>query len=467
MLVAKVRKTIERYGMFEPGERVGVGLSGGADSTALLSVLHRIAPEMDISLFLIHVNHGLRGGESDHDAAFVEELSRSFGLPLEVETIAPGVLESGRRASIEDRARDLRYRVFESVRRSAGLTKIALGHTMDDQAETVLMKFLRGSGLTGLRGMLPLRDGVFARPLIETTREEVLDYLKSEGLSYVTDSTNVDERYLRNKVRRTVLPFLEETCNPNLREVLVRTADILREEEDLILGLVTDEARKLAVDPSADLVEIDLKAFRVCHRAIQRRLTRECLESRSSWMRERGFEHVESVLSLVNGNNPSAVVDLGGGIWAWREYDRLFIGKSTRKSRDTRETEEPGFCYTVRFPGRTPIKAISKVLSLEMIDAGLVQPPGDLSTVYLNASALKGVLTVRSMLPGDRIQPIGMKGHKKVKDLFIDAKVPRRLRRSIPLLVDERSVIWVWGYCLSERVKIRKGDMTVVKAEII
>ena len=126
-----------------------------------------------------------------------------------------------------------------------------------------------------------------------------------------------------------------------------------------------------------------------------------------------------------------------------------------------------GICYTVRFPGRTPIKAISKVLSLEMIDAGLVQPPGDLRTVYLNAGALKGVLTVRSMLPGDRIQPIGMKGHKKVKDLFIDAKVPRRLRRSIPLLVDERSVIWVWGYCLSERVRIRKGDMTVVKAEII
>ncbi|OPL14858.1 MAG: hypothetical protein AVO39_08505 [delta proteobacterium MLS_D] len=456
-----VLKTIKKYGMIDPKDRVGVALSGGGDSVALLTVLHDLAPRLGFSLVVVHVHHGLRGAESDRDADFVKTLADGLGLPLATGTIPPGVLSGGRGASLEDRARRERYRIFDEIATSHGLTKIALGHTLDDQAETVLMKFLRGAGPAGLRGILPVRDEFFIRPLLETTRREVQEFLDARGIFYVTDSTNEDDCYLRNRIRRRVLPELTELCNPNLAETLGRTAEIFRDEENWLEDMTISAAARLGLRFDRVPVEIDLAKLRDCNRALQRRLIRVCLSSVPVRGPEHGFEHVEAVLSLVEGGNPSGRCDLGGRLEARREYDRLIFDRLPEPDETSVETS---FSCVARCPGVTPIDAIARSLSLEIVDkAGA----GTAGVAFVDMDAIDGSLTVRSMLPGDRIQPLGMKGHKKLKSLFIDAKVPRRRRSRIPLLADASSVIWVPGICLSERVRVRKETRTVVKAEIV
>ncbi|HET57420.1 MAG TPA: tRNA lysidine(34) synthetase TilS [Deltaproteobacteria bacterium] len=460
-MFAKVLKTIKKYGMIDPGERVGVAVSGGSDSVALLTVLHDLVPRGGFSLVVVHVHHGLRGAESDRDADFVKTLADGLGLPLATGTIPPGTLSDGGGASLEDRARRERYRIFDEIGKLHGLTKMALGHTLDDQAETVLMKFLRGAGAAGLRGMLPVRDGFFIRPLLETTRREIQEFLDKRGILYVTDSTNEDDCYLRNRIRRRVLPELAELVNPNLAETLERTAEIFRDEEDWLKEMTNSAADRLGLRFDRVPVEIDLAKLRDCNRALQRRLIKLCLNSVPVGGPERGFEHVEAVLSLVEGDNPSGRLDLGGGLEARREYDRLVVGRRPEPDETTVGTS---FSCVARCPGVTPIDAIARSLSLEMVDkAGA----GTAGIAFMDMDTIDGLLTVRNVLPGDRIQPLGMKGHKKLKSLFIDAKVPRRLRCRIPLLADARSIIWVPGICLSERVRVRKETRAVMKAEIV
>ncbi|MDD5476359.1 MAG: tRNA lysidine(34) synthetase TilS [Syntrophales bacterium] len=470
MILSKVKRTIENHGMIVPGDRVGVALSGGADSVVLLSLLLDLALPLEFSVVIIHVNHGLRGAESERDAAFVEELGRKLSIPVETGRIPPAAVAAKKgRASLEDRARTERYRIFEEIRKKRQLSKIALGHTLDDQAETILMKFLRGAGLAGLRGMLPVRGGLYIRPLLETSREEVLACLRIRGLSCVADSSNSDEQFLRNRIRLTLLPELEVSCNPNLRDTLVRMAVIIRDEEDFLDARAEECLVSLGLRFVEAPLDVKIAPLRGLHRALQRRLVRKCLESMSAAGHERGFDHVEAVLSLMEGVNPSGMAALGDGLIARREYDRIIFEKPDSGKPGVRMEalrQKVIFSRRVNIPGLTPINEISSVLSINIVKAEDVDFSGP-GTAFMDADAFDGPLTVRSTRPGDRIQPLGMDGHKKLKSLFIDEKVPRNLRSGIPVLSDSRSVIWVPGICLSERVKVLTRTRRIVRAELV
>lgn len=467
MILSKVRKTIETQGMIERGDRVGVALSGGADSVALLSLLNDLAAPLGFSIVVIHVNHGLRGAESNRDEAFARQTAGMLSLPMEARTIPSDAMAAGKGGpSLEDRARTERYRIFEELRISLGLSKLALGHTMDDQAETIMMKFLRGSGLAGLRGMLHLREGFYIRPLLDTARRDVLALLEERNLSFVTDSSNADQRFLRNRVRMTVLPGLAASCNPNLVETLCRMAVVIRDEEDCLEGMVRESMASLDLTGAGPPWEIHVTELRALHRALRRRLIRNCLGTSRGVGGEHGFDHVEAVLSLADGDNPSGRVILGGGLRARREYGRLIIEADDSPARGRDPAGVGTFSHPVAIPGVTAIDEISRVISLAMVERGSVDFR-DSRFVFMDADAIDGPLMVRSVLPGDRIQPLGMKGHKTMKSLFIDAKIPRHQRSRIPLLADGRSVIWVPGICLSERVRIDDGTRRIVKADLI
>ncbi|MDO9515193.1 MAG: tRNA lysidine(34) synthetase TilS [Syntrophales bacterium] len=454
----KARNTIEKHAMLTPGDRVGVAVSGGADSVALLHVLANLAPEYTLELFVLHLNHGIRGEESDRDEAFVRKLAGSMGIPFTSERVSIPELRIERGGSLEDICRDERYAFFERMTQRYGLDKIALGHTLSDQAETVIMRFLRGSGLEGLKGFLPVRGGIYIRPLMEMTRDEITSFLGKEDIPFMTDSSNRDETYLRNRIRVTLVPELKASYNVRLEENIGRTADILRLEDDFISESVAGIISEWAIDTNR--ARLPVPKLKELHPALLWRLIKTILETHSPVKNGIGYLHVKAVADLTLGSSPSACADLPFNLTARREYDDLIIAP------DDGSSDGCDFSYEVQIPGSVDIAETGRRMVFTLAGAKEVDARSD-NPVFMDYNAISFPLVVRNIREGDRIQPLGMEGTKKVAALLMDEKVPKVRRRSIPLLADRASVLWVPGVRLSDRVKMTDMTEKVVKAEII
>lgn len=454
----KVRETIERHAMLRTGDRVGVALSGGADSVALLHVLADLVPVYALELVALHLNHGIRGEEADRDETFVRTLAESMGIPLESETISIPALREERGGSLEDLCREERYAFFEKMTRRHRLDRIALGHTLSDQTETIIMRFLRGSGLEGLKGFLPVRDGIYIRPLMEVTRDEVTSFLGEAGIPFMTDGSNRDETYLRNRIRGRLVPELKASYNVRLEENIGRTAEILRLEDDFIRESVAGIIAEWGIDTAR--ARLPVARLKGLHPALLWRLIKTILEAHSPVRNGIGYLHVKAVADLIDGPSPSASANLPFNLTARREYDDLIIAPDDGPSggRD--------FSYEVQIPGSVDIAETGRTMTFSLVDAGEADPRSD-NPVFMDCRAISFPLVVRNIRTGDRIQPLGMEGTKKVAALLMDAKVPKARRRSIPLLADRTSVLWVPGIRLSDRVKMMDMTEKVVKAEII
>jgi len=454
----KVKSTIEKYAMLAAGDRVGIAVSGGADSIALLRVLANLASEYALELSVLHLNHGIRGGEADRDEAFVREMAATMGIPFEAERISIPDLRRERGGSLEDLCRDERYAFFERMVRRKGLDRIALGHTLTDQTETVLMRFLRGSGLEGLKGFLPIRDGIYIRPLMEVRRDEIISFLTDNDIPYVTDSSNRDETYLRNRIRGTLIPELKAYYNLRLEENIGRTAEILRLEDDFIGESVSRTIAAWNID--RDAPRLSLPKLNELHPALMWRLIKTLLEAHSPLKNGIGYHHVKAVVDLIESPEPGAQADLPFNLTARREYDDLIIETKGESPAD------PDFSYEVRIPGSVDIAETGGRITFDLVGTNEADPRSS-NPVFMDCGAISFPLVVRNIRRGDRIQPLGMAGTKKVAAVLMDEKVPKIRRRSLPLLVDRESVLWVPGLRMSDRVKITDTTEKVVKAEII
>ena len=482
-MLHSVKKTIERFRMFDPGDRVGVATSGGADSVALLHVMDRIAEDLNLTLIIIYLNHGLRGEESNREDEFVRRLGDSMKILVESRKISIPSIREREKGSLEDVCRKERYKFFEEVAKNYNLNKIALGHNLNDQAETVVMKFLRGSGLEGLRGILPVRDGIYVRPLLEVSREEILFFLRGEGAEYITDSSNMDNRYLRNRIRNELIPELKELYNPRLVENVGRMSNILRLENDFIEKCVDKTLSDWNINSCEEGVKIDIPNLKSLHPALQFRVIKTILDDISSSKKGIGYIHVKSVIDLIEGGRPNGLLDLPAGVAIRREYDNLVILKDERfdtkvsspltmkndknkgRKGDKRKVNDY-YYHHIEIPGSVNIEEKGMKIAFDLMDTG----PFDYSsgsTVFIDYSVISFPLVIRNIRPGDRIQPFGLKGTKKVKSLFIDEKVPRNERGKIPLLVDQESVLWIPGVRLSDRAKVTNRTEKVLRAEII
>jgi tRNA(Ile)-lysidine synthase len=470
-LLTKVKKTIRKHDMLRKGDHVLVGVSGGADSVALLAALHRLRPAWGLTLTAAHFNHKTRAFESDRDEAFVRTLCKSVGIALISGSLKGATRPRG--LSMEDFLRRKRYGFLETAQRKAGADRIALGHHQGDQAETVLMNVIRGAGLAGIAGIPPVRnEGTLIRPLIDCSRREIVDYLAGEGLSFVDDGSNTDERFLRNRIRASLMPELEKRYNPAIREALCRLANVFRVDNDYITReaqLRLTRWRDVGMQKNSLMVPIaELKAL---HPALQRRAILEIARDVSAEDSAIGFEHVQAMLALADGANPGGSLDLPGGILVRREYGLLEFSRVARSGRRHRFVPAPGdeagtFSHEVSIPGTVRIAS----LGIGIRFRELRRVPSDLSAqrkAYLDLDRIAFPLVVRSVSAGDRIQPLGMKGTRKLKSVFIDEKIPREQRRTLPVLADVISVLWVPGVRLSERVRVGKGTKRVLCAEII
>jgi tRNA(Ile)-lysidine synthase len=471
-MLNQVRKTIEIHSMLQRGDHLVVAVSGGPDSVALLRVLVLLMDEYQLHLTAAHLNHGLREEEADRDEAFVRRLSVEIGIACICSKVDIGALWKGMGRSLEEIGREARYRFLYETAAQCGAVKIAVGHHRDDQAETVLNHLLRGSGMAGLRGILPVRDGRIIRPLLDVGRAEILEFLRREGLSYMTDSSNDSPLFLRNRIRNELLPELVAHYNPQLIGGLCQTAGIIRREDDYLQGVVRQIIDRWGIAPGCEEIALSLPEFLTLHEAIQGRIIKSLLEGLAPWRNGIGYRHIEAVLILARRvGGRCASLDLPFRVRVEREMGMLRIRKEVyRKARNKdKKIEKPAwFEYQVKVPATIHLKEIDRAVCLEWTEKPLIEEMKNRPEVaFMDYERIIPPLILRNMRPGDRVGPLGMEGIKKLKDYFIDRKIAARCRNRIPLLIDAASIVWIAGERISERVRVTGETRKVLKAEIV
>ena len=454
--------------IFAPCDRVLVAVSGGPDSVALLRLLVELRDELQLHLEVAHLQHGIRGAEAREDARFVAALADQFGLTFHLKEVSvPEIRVAAGKGNLEALARLERYRFFAEVAHARGLGKVATAHTLDDQAETVLMRFLRGSGIKGIGGMAPLQvmDSIggelikltVVRPLLETSKAEIINYLTQKNQLYRLDRTNQDKSYLRNWVRLELLPKICERVDSRLGERLGQQAELLRDEDEFLSELAR---RKLAEICSANngLSRIALLAEPI---ALQRRLLRLWIEAARGNLRGLDFVHIDELLRLIKVGPPQGRLAIPGGWELVREYDVLkLLGRLVWIERE---------CYNYDFTvGSTlQIPEAGHELQGEVVNPPLAELPANLSEAVFDAACLTEPLTVRNFRHGDCFKPLGMTGHKKIKDLFIDNKVALSLRAKLPFLLLGQEIIWVPGYGRSRIARVSADTKLILRLKLV
>ncbi len=438
--VEKVLQTVRRHAMLAGGETVLVGVSGGADSVALLHALLALRSRLSLTLHVLHVHHGLRP-ETDEEAAFAESLGRRLNVPVTVERVqvpsAPG-------ESLEARARKARYAAFRKWAGALGASKIALGHTADDQAETVLMRLLEGAGPRGLAGIPPVR-GLFVRPLIETRRPEIEAELVRAGVSWVEDPSNRDLKFLRNRIRHDLLPFLAGAYNPQITEALCRAAALARELVQDVEALARQELDRLAETEEGGGLVLSRAALGALQPAIGEEVLRQALISLGERRPLRAWALRTLRMSLdVTSLTPSKL----GSVWLEVSGDRVRFSRANEEALSETSLPVPGAIALPQAGLRLEVR--------EFESPHPYRPPVDPWIVAFDRGALPPVLTVRSRRPGDRFHPFGAPGAKRLKAFLIDAKIPRWRRDRLPLLLANDEIAWVVG--------VRRGAVAPVTA---
>lgn len=454
-ILSRVKGTIRRHSMIEPGDHIGVAVSGGIDSVALLDILVSLTTELPISLMVLHLNHGIRGEEATRDQRFVRELSTKYALPYMDKAVdVPGYIKETS-LSLQEAARELRYWFFEEAVQTHDLDKVAIGQTADDQAETVLMRFIKGGGTRGLKGIPPVRGG-YIRPLIEVWREELLAYARYKGLSFVEDSSNKEERYLRNRIRHTLLPSLKE-YNPRIKDRLLHLAEVLGEDDSYLERLAQEVAKKIVT--ADEEVTIPVPSLLSLPTPLQARVLQHAFAGLSSGgVLE--YPHVKGIMALIREGGGSKGITLPGGYRAMRTYDTLLLGKEA-KHPDGMAGETD-----LIIPGKTKLDGLGVEIEAT-VSTGKTPPwsghEADPKEAYLDYHQLVFPLRARSFQPGDSFIPLGMKSPKKLKNFFIDLKVPREERVKIPLVISGTDICWVAGLRIDERYKIEEGTKKILR----
>jgi tRNA(Ile)-lysidine synthase len=442
-LLQRVAETVERHAMFAGARRIGVAVSGGADSVCLLYALLELAPRWDLCLSVLHLDHQLRGKESSADAEFVADLARGLDLPLVSRSAA-----IAREGNLEQNARRARRAFFAQAIGSSAVERVAVGHTRSDQAETVLFRLLRGAGAAGLSGILPVtREGI-VRPLIEVERPEVERFLRERGIGWREDSTNTDRRFSRNRLRHDLLPQLKREWNPEVVAALARTAEMAAADEDYWRV----EVESFRLSPSEGSVIVESAKLAGLPDAVARRVVRRAIELAQGDLRGIDFHHVEEVLRLARRSRGSGRVHV-------RELD---ICRSFNQIRFGMPPAVP-YCYGLHLPG----VAAGLEFSLELIEKK--ETSGDSDYVYnvgmglVDWGRLSGSLTLRSWQPGDRYHPMNSSGVQKFKDLFQKARIPLWERSHWPVLVDGDAIVWTRRFGTAAQFAVGPDTRTVLR----
>jgi len=493
-LALKVAGFCQQQMLLTRQERVVVGVSGGPDSLCLLHLLHHFKTELDLDLVVAHLNHQLRGAESQADEEFVKEIASAWTLPVWVDTQPVATLAAERKQSIEEAARQVRYAFLWRVANEEGAGKIAVGHNADDQVETILMHFLRGTGLAGLRGMLPAVDIAtlrlhpddlpaatstpspkIIRPLLELSRTEIEAYCRDHGLTPRYDTSNKNTTFFRNRLRHELIPCLE-TYNPNIRQIIQNMGRVVTADVDLLNHQLDELWPLLAKKQTPDRIELDLEGWLNLPLALKRSTLRRAVHLLRHGLRDINFEHIENAVSIVERGVTGSKATLPQELILTISYHRLIIaGKDDpiKLPPDiphlTSDQEIP-----LKIPGVTPLPNTNWRLRTKIVLADAIPRPRLHQTkrweAYLDAEVVGSAPVLRPRRSGDIFYPLGLGGHsKKVNEFMIDEKIPVEWRNHIPLLTARNQIMWICGYRLDERAKIHPTTEKIIhlKFELI
>jgi len=449
MLKDKVLKTIEENKLIEKGDIIILGISGGPDSVCLFNILYSLKKDLNFKIFLAQVNYNFRGKDSSLDEKFVKNLAKRFKIKLYTKNIEP---KNYKKKNLEEYFREVRYDFFKEILKLEKADKIAIAHHKDDQIETILMHFLRGSGLAGLSGM-KIKSNKIIRPFFEVEKKDILAYLKKNKIKYRKDKTNKDLKFTRNKIRHQLIPYLEKKYNPNLRDTLDKNSLIIRDDQDLIFNLVENIFNKKVLK-SESKYEISFKDFNSFHIAIKRRLLTYIFNEKLG--KDISLLMIKEILNLLK-NSQNGSKKLIKGIEIIKNYDKISIRKIKKQIVIKK--------LNLKIAGKTRISSLGIEFRTRKVDrySQISKNKG-----YIDLAKINGELFIRTREDGDKFYPLGMSGSQKLKEFFINQKIEKSERNQILLIVNNKNeIVWIVGFRMDKRFMPVKNSKNILEIQLI
>lgn len=455
MIFEKVLSTINKHELIQKGDKIVVGLSGGPDSVCLLHILSRLKDELDLEIYAAHLNHQIRGIEAQKDAFYISKLCEEMGITFFIKSInVPEYCEKNG-VSIEEGARKLRYEMFYEIKNNTRANKIAIGHNLNDQAETILMRMMRGTGLQGLKGIEYIRDGVIIRPILDIERNDIEEYCKQNKLNPRIDKTNLESIYTRNKIRLELIPYMKDNFNSNIIESIVRMGNSLRSDNDYIESEALIKFKEVS-NIKSDSVEINLKPYINLHNSMKVRILRNSIKHILGDTNFIDQRHIDDIIELEDESKIDKVINLPRGIYVYRKKNSIIL---TNKEIVIEEIE---FCYNIPSNGFIKVKEIGTIIETQVVSIDKYKrSKSDKLCKWFDFNKIKGGIVVRNRRSGDKIKLSG--GSKKIKDLFIDIKIPKEDRCKVPVIADDQGILSVGNFRNSENYKIDEETKEVLK----
>lgn len=447
-----VKKNILDKNLISQGDNVLIGFSGGPDSVFLFHNLRILKETLSFNLYASHINHMYRGEDAEHDEAFVRNLCGNYGIKLFVKRKNAADYANELRVTEEEAGRILRYNFFRENLKEIGGGKIAVAHNLNDQAETVLQRIIRGTGIDGLKAMLYERDDII-RPILNVSRSQIESYLDENDYEYCIDKTNSEDIYGRNKIRLNLIPYLEKSFNPNIQNTLFRMSEIMDKDSKIIekyIDIIYDEA---LIKKTYNEIYFDLNKLRSLEEYETGRILRRSLELLKGNTNNIESKHIDYANEFIKSGKTGKAIIISEGINIEISYGNLIVRKDVEKV--------PEFKYNIVEDKPLFIKETAKTILLRVLDASYFNP-ADKHSISINYDSVNGRLTVRNRRAGDSMIPCGMKSNKKIKDIFIDMKIPVEERDKKLIITDDSNILWVEGYRIHNNYKVSSSTKKIL-----
>lgn len=461
LIEEKVLRYIKDNKLIEEGDHVVLGVSGGADSMCLLRCLWELKDILKLRLTAVHIHHGVRGQEADEDKAYVENYCRKEKIEILTYSYNVPAIAAERGTSVEEAGRDIRYETFYSVKEQLGAHKIGVAHNCGDNAETIIHNICRGTGLEGLAG-IPVRRDCIVRPIMCLERNEIEAYLKEKGVQYKTDSTNLENEYTRNKIRNIVIPYLRDNVNDRAGEHIGAMGELVRAAQDYI-GLQGKALFENIAQVEEERISINGKEFANAHQVLQGEVVRIAIELIAGRLKDITMKHIKAVIAIGTGQTGKKI-HLPYNVVAVKYPEELIIKRSCESDKEAKPVKS---IRVEKLTGQYQVETAGARMIFEQIEPDTVQIEEKTYTKWLCCDILKDNLEIRTRQAGDYFIVNDQGGKKKLKDYFIDEKIPKEQRDNILLLASGSHVLWIVGYRISEACKVNDNSRNIVKVHYV